>query len=110
MSLEIHGVPQVINPFQYHCDNRAVPGILVSRKCCPWLSAFLQCVICRAEDFSFRQDVGNLRRTVAPDTQPEDFPHDFGGFFVYDPFLFIFRIFHIAVGRVGADVLAGHSL
>ena len=110
MGLEIHCMPQIIHPVQYLCDHRPIPGKLVSRKGCPWLSTFLQCVIRRAEDFSFRQDVGNLRRTVAPDTQPEDFPHDFGGFFVYDPFLFILRIFHIAVGRMGANVFASHSL
>ena len=46
----------------------------VSRKRSPWLSAFLQCVICRAEDFSFRQDVGNLRRTVAPRHTAGRFP------------------------------------
>ena len=77
---------------------------------CTRLFTLFQCVIRRAEDFTFRQDIGNLRRTVAPDTQPEDFPHDFSGFFVYDPFLLVFRIFHIAVGRMGADMLAGHSL
>ena len=110
MGLEIHCMPQIIHPVQYLCDHRPIPGVFVSRKRSPWLSAFLQCVIRRAEDFPLCQDMSNPCRTVAPDTEPEDFPHDLGGFFVYDPFLLVFRIFHIAVGRMGTDMLASHSL
>lgn len=68
MRLKIHGVPQVINPFQYHCDHRAIPGILMSWEDCTRFFTLFQCVIRRAENFTFRQDIGNLRRTVAPDT------------------------------------------
>ena len=69
-----------------------------------------QCVIGRAKDFSFRQHIRNLRRTITTDAQTEDFTDHFGGFFVYNSFLFVFRVLHVSVWGMGADMFTGHSL
>ena len=100
MCLKIYRMSQIIRSFQNRCNCRGVPCKLVCRKYSPWLSAFLQCVIGRAEDFPLRQDMGDLRRTIAADAQPEDFPYHFGGFFVHDPLLFVLRVLHVPVGRM----------
>ena len=110
MGLEIHRMPQIIHPVQYLCNYRPIPCEFVRWECSSRLFAFLQYVIGGAEDFSFRQDIGYPRRTITLHAQTEDFTNYFGGFFVYNPLLFVFRVLHVAVWGMGADMLTGHSL
>lgn len=58
---------------------------------------FLQCVIGRAEDFPLSQDMGDLRRIVSSNTQPENFPYHFGCFFIHNPLLFVLRVLHVSI-------------
>ena len=55
------------------------------------------------------QQFGNLHRAFPRNAQVENPFDDLGGFLVYDPFLFIRRVFLIPVGRIGAEVFPGVS-
>ena len=57
---------------------------------------------CRRYNFILFQNTGNLRRPVTVQADGE-YPLDYlGGFGVDNPPLFVFRVFHVAVWRVGA--------
>ena len=59
---------------------------------------------CRRYDFILFQNTGDLRWPVTVQTKRK-YPLDyFSGFRVDNPPLFVFRVFHVAIGRVGAEM------
>ena len=64
----------------------------------------------RTVHFRSFQLLGNLGWAVAIHTPCKDLAYNHSGFLVYDPmFLWVIRVFHVAVGRIGSQVLPGFA-
>ena len=104
VGFEVYCMPLIFRTLQNvgYCIARPVKGII--RRRVPCRPACLLKMDCRRYDFIIFQNTGNLRRPVTVQTKGEYPLDNFGSFGVDNPPLFVFRVFPVAVWRVGAEV------
>ena len=104
VGFEVYRMPLIFWTLQNTCYCFVIPIIKIVRRRVPRRPACLLKMDCRRYDFTLFQNTGDLRRPVTFKTKGE-YPLDyFGGFLVYNPPLFVFRVFHVAVWRVSTEV------
>ena len=74
------------------------------------ISADAEPVLGRRRHFGDFQAFCDLRGTQSVYTPSKDLPNDFRGVFVYNPAVFVLRVFEVAERRIGGQRCAGHSL
>lgn len=97
VGLEIHRAASVFRTLQYprHRFRTPLIGLLWQR-----LSVPLGVMSLDGQNLFGSQQLCNLHEAFSCNTQVENPFHDFGGFLVHDPFLFVCRCFLIPVGRI----------
>ena len=106
ISLEVHRTAGVLWPLQDSRDRLRTPLIWLLRQ---RLSVPLGIVSFNRQDVLGSQQLCDLHGAFPRNAQVKNPFDDLGGFLVHDPLLFIRRVFHVPVGRIGAEVFPGIS-
>ena len=104
ISLEVYRMSLILRTLQNIGYGIARPAIGIVRRRVPRCPACLLKMDCRRYDFILFQNTGDLRWPVTVQTKGKYPLDDFGSFGVDNPSLFALRVFHIAIGRVGAEM------
>ena len=91
------------------CDSSRTPVVWYSGRFAA-ISAAAEPVLGRRRHFGDFQAFCDLRGTQSVYTPGKDLPNDFRGVFVYNPAVFVLRVFEVPKRRIGGQRCAGHSL
>ena len=108
--LEVDHVTKVFLFFQYASDGAWCPIVRIVRGLCRSISSHLHPMNGGTIHRCFLQLLGDLRGTEALHTPCEDLTDNGCSFIVHNPMsLWIVGVFHVAVGRVGGQILTGFA-
>ena len=106
IGLEVHCTAGVLRTFQYSRHRFRVPVIRFFRQ---RFSGTLGIMCLDSQDTFGGQQLGNLHGAFSRNAQVKNTLDDLGSFLVHNPLLFVRWVFHIPVGRVGAEVFPSVS-
>ena len=107
VGFEVHRTAGVLWTLQYPRNRFWVPLIEVFRHGFP----IPFCVVrFDGQNLTGGQCLCNLHRPFPRNTQIKNLFDDLGGFLVHNPLFLVVRVFHIPIGRIGAEVFPGVAL